>query len=79
MAKMDFYTSFQSRTIWIMGAIGLLAMVFNLISGGAEYGDVGGKFLAPLSAMKNVPLIMLFPSLYKVSGNRPSKKHYCFT
>ena len=27
MAKMDFYTSFQSRTIWIMGAIGLLAMV----------------------------------------------------
>lgn len=52
MAKMDFYTSFQSRTIWIMGAIGLLAMVFNLISGGAEYGDVGGKFLAPLSAMK---------------------------
>ena len=74
MAKMDLYTSFQSRTIWIMGAIGLLAMVFNLISGGAEYGDVGGKFLAPLSAMKNVPLIMLFPSLYKVSGNRPSKK-----
>lgn len=74
MQKMDFYTSFRSRTIWLMGFVGLGAMVINMSSGGAEYGDVGGKLIAPLSAMKYIPLVMFFPALYKVNGNAPSKK-----
>lgn len=57
-----------------MGFIGLLAMFITQKSGGADYGDVGGKFLAPMAAMKFVPLVMFFPALYKAQGPKPSTK-----
>lgn len=74
LRRMDFFTSFSNNAIWCMGFIGLLAMFITQKSGGADYGDVGGKFLAPMAAMKFVPLVMFFPALYKAQGPKPSTK-----
>lgn len=73
LAKMRFYCSFNKLTLWIVGLIGLTAQLVCYLSGRAEFGYVGLKFLAPVGKLQYIPLIMFFPSLYRVKGEAPSK------
>lgn len=72
--RLGFFAEFKSFTIWMMGFVGIAASIYTMTSGGIEYGDVGGKFIAPISAMRNIPLVMFFPSLCSIQGSHPSKK-----
>lgn len=74
VCKIGFFSSFSCRTIWCMGGVGLFAMYVGMKSGGAEFGDVTGKLLAPMSAMRFIPLVMFFPAIYKTKDPAPSKK-----
>ena len=72
--KFNFFQA-DSRTLWGLGLIGLMARIQNLASAGTvEYGDTGGKFLDGFLYLQYAPLIMLFPTLsgiaYSKSRNR---------
>lgn len=71
LLKVGFFTSYRERTIWCMAGIGFCS---SLLSRGANYGDIGAKFIAPLADLRYIPLILFFPSLYKAKKSNPSKK-----
>ncbi len=73
LLKMHFFGSFNKMTLWSIGIIGLAAQIVCYLSGNAEFGDVGLKFLAPVGKLQYIPLIMFFPALYQINGTAPSK------
>ncbi|WP_299797807.1 hypothetical protein [uncultured Maribacter sp.] len=65
LQKVNFY-EITPPIIWVMGVIGFLIKAYNLSTGAAEYGDVGGKFLIGLEYLMFAPICLLFPELIRL-------------
>lgn len=74
LRKISFFDYFTAKSIWIMGLIGIIAFFLVRDMGEVQFGDVGGKFLAPLSAMRLIPIVLFFPSLCPIEGKTASKR-----
>lgn len=68
--KLNFF-KVDILTLWLLGLVGLFSRIQNLALGGdVEYGDSGNKFLSGLMYLQYSPLIMLFPSISRISFNK---------
>ena len=74
LRKMSFFQYFTVKSIWIMGLIGIFAFFSIRNMGEIQTGEIGGKFLGPLSAMRLIPIVLFFPSLCSIKGKITSKQ-----
>ena len=63
LRKMSFFQYFTVKSIWIMGLIGIFAFFSIRNMGEIQTGEIGGKFLGPLSAMRLIPIVLFFGNL----------------
>ncbi|MEP2058453.1 MAG: hypothetical protein ABJJ05_11645 [Maribacter litoralis] len=77
LVKVKFY-EINPPIIWAMGLIGVLIKIYNLSKGGADYGDVIGKFLEGLEYLMFAPICLLFPSLLTIKYSQKRTVYlYC--
>lgn len=74
LRKMSFFQYFTVKSVWIMGLIGIIAFLTVRNMGEIQTGEIGGKFLGPLSAMRLIPIVLFFPSLCSIKGKMTSKQ-----
>jgi hypothetical protein len=74
-----FYKFFiiNSKTLWILGILGLIIRIYTFNAGDIEFGDVSGKFLLGLNYLVYSPVLLFFPSL--VGLNKRGSKFYLWS
>lgn len=70
LLKAGFFHS-TPTILWLMGFVGVLVRIQQLIvAGDVEFGDVNNKFLAGMIYFQYAPILLLFPSLSRISYNK---------
>ena len=64
--KCGFYDRVSDNTIWCLGILGLIIR-FYLMSTHIQIGDIIGKALSGFTFFQYAPIMLFFPSLYKMS------------
>ncbi|WP_405607781.1 hypothetical protein [Polaribacter sp. Asnod1-A03] len=75
--KFDFF-KIKVQTIWFLGFIGFAVRLYTFSTGGAEYGDVGGKFLDGVKYLLYAPMVLLFLDLTGLPKYRKTNKVWIY-
>jgi len=63
--KSGFYNRISDNMLWAFGGVGLVIRLY-LMSYNVQFGDVIGKTLSGFTFFQYAPLLLFFPSLYKL-------------
>lgn len=79
ICRLRLYSDPSESILWLMGFVGLAALVVLAYEGWVDYGDVFGKFLQPMKSLQFCPLILMFRSFVSSKSSLPKWFLYLYT